>query len=115
MLGWWIVIRRRDAGELEFVAKWEASIGGTDWLDKLVADGRAVQLTFDGYPNRFEAMADEVIPLIRNGPPDHEGPLIIGDDYVSIGGWARKFRFYDGEAQKCKPNEQLQIDAWDQS
>lgn len=115
MLGWWIVIRRRDADKLELIAAWEASIGGTDWLDRLVDEGKAQQQTFNGYPNRFEAGADDVLPLIRTGPPDHEGPLIIGDDYVSIGGWARKFRFHEGEARKCGPKEPLIIDAWDQS
>lgn len=115
MLGWWIVIKRRDAGELEFIATWEASIGGTDWLTKLVAEGKAQQVTFNGYPNRFGAKATDVIPLVRNGPPDHEGPLIIGDDYVSIGGWARKFRFHDEQAQKCQAEELLYIDAWAQS
>ena len=115
MLGWWIVVERDGAENAPAIASWEASIAGIDWLDDLVATGKAEQTLFNGYPNAFGASAADVLPLIENGPPKHSSPLVVGDDYVSIGGWSRGFRFDKAQAAACDPNDRLTIEAWDLS
>lgn len=114
MLGWWITIRRNDASETR-VASWGASIGGTDWIDHLVKSRRASQVQFNGYPNRYEAKARDVIPIIEHAPPTHAGPLVVGDDYVSDGGWSEDFTLNADVVSSCSPEEMLVIEAWDQS
>ena len=52
MIGWWIVIaaqtpEERDTGigrREAVLANWETSIGGNGWVQRLVDEGKAVQL-----------------------------------------------------------------------
>ncbi|RDS84139.1 hypothetical protein DWU99_10300 [Dyella psychrodurans] len=115
MLGWWITINRASDPRETKVASWEASLGGDDWPNHLVECGQASQVQFNGYPNRYEARAANVIPVIEHGPPPHAGPMVIGDDYVSDGGWSRDFTLNADVASRCSPDEVLIIDVWDQS
>jgi hypothetical protein len=122
MLGWWIIVSSqtphehdREADKSAILATWEASIGGTDWIKSLVSHGRAVQIKFGGYPCRYTASASDVLPLIKNGLPKHGGPLIIGDDYVSDGGWSGKITIHRDRITACPLDQLLTIDAWDQS
>lgn len=115
MLGWWIVVTREGEEDGSQIASWEASIGGLAWLDKLVAAGKAEQTNWNGYPNLYHAEAGDVFPLIENGPPKHTGPLTIGDDYISKGGWSDRFHLDQTLVSTCSPGERLTIQAWDQS
>lgn len=115
MLGWWIVVTREGEEDGAQIASWEASVGGLAWLHNLVAAGMAEQTSWNGYPNFFHAKASDVFPLIDNGPPEHSAPLIIGDDYVSKGGWSNRFRLDRALANACSPEDRLSIQAWDQS
>lgn len=121
MLGWWIVIAARTAEETEVnssadtLACWETGLGGTDWLHRLVKVHQAEQLSYNGYPCRFTAKAADVLPLISNGPPAHEGPTVIGDDYVMPGGWSGNVILHHDRIAACPPEQILTIDAWDQS
>jgi hypothetical protein len=119
MIGWWIVIAQltpkggdRKAAVL---ATWETSVSGIDWLNKLSKEGLADQLSRDGYPNRFTAIARDVLPLIAGGPPAHNGPEIIGDDYVMPGNWTGKVTLHHDKIAACPPDQMLTIEAWDQS
>lgn len=113
MLGWWIVVER--LGKNGTMMSWQASIGGLGWIEKVVQDGKAIQSRKDGYPNRYEGRARDILPLIWNGPPAHVAPLVIGDNYVSRGGWIRDFKRDDGLVRACPLDAALIIEAWDQS
>jgi len=115
MLGWWIVVTREGEEAGPQIAAWEASIDGLAWLDELVAAGKAEQTSWNGYPNLFHANAGDVFSLIKNGPPRHTAPLVIGDDYVSKGGLSGKFRLDLTLASACLPEDRLSIQSWDQS
>jgi hypothetical protein len=122
MLGWQIDIHRQVPGESpenptkeSLLATWTTSLGGLDWLDVLVKEGKAVDLGGNGYPCRYTATAANVLPKISSGPPHHKGSLVIGDNYVLPGGWVGKARIDHSKISQCLPDEQLIIEAWDQS
>ena len=68
MLGWWITVSKgsiaEDLPQDATLASWEVGLGGLRWLDALVAAGRAQKLRGDGYPTRYEARAEFVLPLL---------------------------------------------------
>jgi hypothetical protein len=121
MIGWWIVIAQETPDERDanpdklstVLASWESSLGGLDWLDKLAELGKAAQLRKGGYPNRYTAFAQDVLPLIANGPPKHDDIDIIGDDYVMPNGWSGNLTMHSEKIAKCAPDQLLTIDAWD--
>lgn len=123
MIGWWFVVAQETPEKMAKIgdhraavlATWETSVSGTDWLHKLTKEGRAIQLTFDGYPNRYTATARDVLPLIASGPPAHNGPEIIGDDYVMPGNWTGKITLHHDKIAACLPDQILTIEVWDQS
>lgn len=126
MVGWWIVVYQLTPEELDaakdresrkpfVLATWEASIAGTEWLDQLADEGRAVQLLADGYPCRYAATARDVLPLIASGPPAHASPPVIGDDYVLPANWTGNVTFHADRIAACPADQVLTIDAWDQS
>lgn len=123
MIGWWIVVAAQTPEErdqaidtkLAVLANWEVGPGGIDWLHQLVKAGRASQLSFSGYPNRFTVQAGDVLPLLAGGPPEHRGPAIIGDDYVMPANWKGNVIFHQDKIAACPPDQVLTIDAWDQS
>ncbi|MFB8236599.1 hypothetical protein ACFC58_08600 [Kitasatospora purpeofusca] len=107
MLGWWFVVTVPAAGDGEDVvlAKWETGIGGLDWIAGLVAAGRAEQLGFDGYPLRYTARADDVLPLLADGSVPDAGP----------GAEFRPRELYPDRIAACPADALLTVDAWDQS
>lgn len=123
MIGWWIVVSRQNPQELDAsangkaakLANWEASAGGIEWIEKLIVEGKATKLCGGGYPNRYAAVARDVLPLITGGPPSHTGPTIFGDDYIMPGNWTGNATIYDAEIAACPPDQVLTIEAWDQS
>jgi hypothetical protein len=123
MVGWWIVIAKQPPVGSEknidykndILATWEASVFGLDWIKLLVQDGKATQLRHSGYPNQYVVLAGHVLPLIENGPPPHDGPTIIGDDYVMQGNWIGSLKIDHDRLHQCAPDQPLIIDAWDLS
>lgn len=123
MIGWWIVVAAQTPEERDraidtkpaVLANWEVGPGGIEWLHQLVKAGRASQLSFSGYPNRYTAKAVDVLPLLAGGPPAHRGPPIIGDDYVMPANWKGNVIFHQDKIEACPPDQVLTIDAWDQS
>ncbi|KPU89540.1 hypothetical protein APR50_10125 [Variovorax paradoxus] len=123
MIGWWIVVAAQTPAERDqtidskpaLLANWEVGPGGIDWLHRLVKAGKATQLAFSGYPNRFTAQAGDVLPMFADGPPAHRGPAIIGDDYVMPANWQGNVIFDHDKIGAYPPNQVLTIDAWDLS
>ncbi|MDW8319607.1 MAG: hypothetical protein RMN53_17410 [Anaerolineae bacterium] len=105
MLGWWIVVSEGQPDgvmidKANTLASWEAGLSGLRWLDDLVAAGKARKLRSDGYPNRYEARAADVWPLLD------EVTGRIDSSHIQI------------DRQRlaaCPPDLVLTIDAWDQS
>jgi hypothetical protein len=122
MLGCEILVHRQVPGENRDepslgsrIASWNAALGGLDWLDALVAQGRATDLGGNGYPCRFLARAGDVLAKMSGGPPKPRGPMVIGDDYVLPGNWTGAFGLDREKFAACNPDEELIIEAWDLS
>ena len=79
MLGWHISIyRQADGGASPAttesirstrLAVWQTGLGGLDWVQELVQAGKAIDLGGNGYPCRYTAAAENLIPRIEDGPP----------------------------------------------
>lgn len=107
---------QRDAGpdaESE-LARWETDAGGLRWIDQLVPQGKAKQLLFAGYPLRFTAAAQDVLPLIASGPPPYEGLLRQRGNVMTKEGWNGPATMDQAKMAGCPPEQILTIDAWDQ-
>jgi hypothetical protein len=125
MIGWWIVISTQTPEERSaanpderkacILATWEAGIGGLDWLDRLVAQSAAQKVRADGYPTVYLASAGAVIPLLVDGPPTHDGRMVIGDDYVMPPKWIGKVEMHAERMKRCPAQQRLTVEAWDLS
>jgi len=124
MLGWQIFIDRylpdksleeaMRTPETTLVA-WQTRIGGLDWLNQLVKEGKAVDLGGNGYPCLYTSVAKYVLPRISSGPPIHDGSIVVGDDYVLPSGWSGQLEIHAKRIAQCTPDEKLIIEAWDLS
>lgn len=125
MLGWHISVYRQvdggkapardDAAEGPRLAVWQTGLDGLQWIDELVAAGRAVDLGGNGYPCRYTAQAERLIPPILGGPPEAE--RIWGCDPHDVIGsaWEGKTVIDRPVADDCRPDEWLLVVAWDES
>ena len=98
MLGWFVCIyrqaisktlpatnMRQDEGLL---AKWQTGLYGLDWLNKLVEEGKALEVaTNNGYPIRYTATAKHLIPYIVDNPPNARENWIADDGDVLLPSW----------------------------
>jgi hypothetical protein len=116
MLGWELfVTRQSDPADAKALASWSAGLNGTDWLDELVANGKAADLGGNGYPNRYVVTADVLVAILRAGLPTRDGPLVIGDNYSLPSGWTSEPEIDHERLQSIDPSEILMVEAWDQS
>lgn len=99
MLGWQIIIRKESAETS--LASWTAGLGGTDWLDVLASNYKAKNLGGNGYPNSYSAKASEILPLLTT------------ESINSIGGANTRLKI--DQITNCSVDENLIIEAWDQS
>lgn len=99
MLGWQIIVRKESAENS--LASWTSGLGGTDWLDKLVKDNKAKDLGGNGYPNNYSVKASEILPLLTT-------------ESINSGGGAN-VRLKIDQIINCSVDENLIIEAWDQS
>jgi len=122
MLGWFLVVRRAGledgpaAKDPNVLAMWETAFTGVDWLEALVDNGEATCLSRHGYPNRFAVDAAQVLPFLRSRhAPLHYGMPVVGDDYVTPGGWSGPMTTYPERFAAITDDSPLWVDAWDQS
>lgn len=80
---------------------------------RMAERGKATQLKKGGYPTRYVAFARDVLPLIANGPPQHDDMDIIGDDHVMPNGRSGNVILRHEKIAVCPPEQILTIDAWD--
>jgi len=112
MLGWEIVVTNKD----QKIASWMVGISGTDWLEDLVKQGVAKDLTTNnGYPNIFSLPAKVLIPILLNGIPQSDGGFVIGENYVISGNKVWDLDIKSVLVDQCSPDIDLLIEAWDQS
>jgi hypothetical protein len=125
MLGWQITVtalapEEDDRGSPEAwraatLASWSAGLGGLDWIEALVAQGKAAELSGNGYPSRYVARASDVLAILRQGLPAGRGPMVIGDDYAIPEGWTGRIAIHPDRIAACPGDRMLTIDAWDES
>lgn len=96
------------------LATWHTSVRGVDWARELATEGKARFLGGAGYPIRFWAKVKDVLPLIQNGPPSHTGPTVIGENYVTPGGWNSEATIRFEKFAQLSPDTTIIIDAWDE-
>ena len=111
MLGWQVIISKGD----DTLCSWSTGIGGLEWLDELVKEGKAEDQGGNGYPNLYSAKAKEILTVLSEGAPKYSGPTVIGDDYIRIGGLNDVIKIDRSKLNNCSPDDQLTIEAWDQS
>jgi len=122
MLGWefFVTLQRNQdalqaAPEEPTLARWLAGLGGTRWIDSLVASGLAKDLGGNGYPDSYLLSAGILTAALTQGIPWHDGPTVLGDDYFYEGGWSGNMRINIERLRSLDPSEQLLVEAWDQS
>ncbi len=125
MLGWGIAVYHlADGGANPATSKsqlgtriavWQTWIYGLDWINKLVSEGKAINLGGNGYPVLYTAKAEHLIPPILSGPP--LAKEIWGFDHgdILLEGWEGKTVINQEEVEKCRPDEWLMFEAFDES
>ena len=124
MLGWKICIHRHVPEPYSLttrltnetvIATWVVGLGGLDWLNELVKGGKAEDFCCGVYPDVYLVKAKNLLPKLSSVPPRKKGPLVIGDDHILPGGWIGEVKIDQAKRAECLPEEQLVIEAWDQS
>ncbi|MEU8920448.1 hypothetical protein AB0D10_05840 [Kitasatospora sp. NPDC048545] len=118
MLGWWIGVTELAPEEIDragreqfraaLLATWEVGVSGIGWVEELVAAGKAEQLLHGGYPNRYTARAEHVLPLFAAGAVPGAGS----------GPFSRVIRAMESDPERiaaCPADRLLTIQAWDLS
>lgn len=95
------------------LATWKTGYGGQRWLDKLAEDGKVKFLGGHGYPIRYLASGKVILPLIKSGPPAHDGPMVVGENYATPPGYSYDFSISQDKIEQIDPDSMLVIDAWD--
>lgn len=107
MLGWDIAIYTQPDGstpatmsskEGDVVARWETGLGGLDWIDAIVAEGKATSLGGNGYPIRYTFQAKHLLAGISKALDS--ATFVRGIDTHGVEG---------------RPDEWLLVEAWDMS
>ena len=107
MLGWFIIIKdpklfdpNNPESRAERLAEWKTSDYRYDWLKDLEAEGKATLIEQNsGYPNHYRALAGDLLPLIKNGPPSDKN--FYKTDQLKI--------------SNCPDDHELDIFCWDLS
>ena len=95
-----------------FLASWEAGLFGADWIAQLCTQGKATQLTFNGFPNRNPASAHLIAPLLLAGIAEAQDGEFPQDQLT---GWPGCITVHPERIAACVPGQLLTIEVWDQS
>jgi hypothetical protein len=125
MLGWHIsVYRQEDGGAAAAtagssrgtrLAVWQTGLHGLEWLDELVKSGKAINLGGNGYPLRYTATAEVLVPRIIEKPPEARTPWTSGAGDILTDKWEGKTVIDCAAADECRSEEWLLVEAWDES
>jgi hypothetical protein len=124
MLGWHVsVYKQKEGGDLPATAAspegtrlavWQTGLNGLDWLDELVKTGKAIHLGGNGYPRRYTATAEYIVPRIEQPPLARTDWSYAAGDILT-GKWAGKTVVDLVAAAECHLDEWLLVEAWDES
>ena len=121
MSGWWTIISTETPEQMADLAKvnkdailatWEAGLGGLGWITQLCEQGKATQLSSNGFPNRYTASADVIAPLLLAGIAEAQDGDFPQDKLM---GWPGCITVYPERVAACLPGQLLTIEVWDQS
>lgn len=121
MSGWWTIISTETPEQMADLAKvnkdailatWDAGLGGLGWITQLCEQGKATQLTCNGFPNRYTASADVIEPLLMAGIAEAQDGDFPQD---KLTGWPGCITVYPERVAACLPGQLLTIEVWDQS
>ncbi len=124
MLGWHISVYRQEDGGSKAataaspqgtrLAVWQANWHGLDWLHELVSAGNAIDPGGNGYPRRFTATAEYLIPRIKE-PPEANAVWISDPSDILTDKWAGKTVVDLDAIAQSGMGEWLLVVAWDES
>jgi len=97
------------------LAVWQTGLSGLDWVDELLKAGKAIDLGGHGYPCRYTATAENLIPRIVDEPPGARRIWTSGLGDILSEKWEGKTVIDRAAAACCRPDEWLLIEAWDES
>ena len=127
MLGWHLsVYRQADGGDSPAtfeckqgvrLAVWQTDVDGLDWLIDLAKEGKAMDLGGNGYPSRFTARAEILVPHLAGGSFPANETWVIGEGsyFPDPKAWIGKTQVDQESAQQCPPEEWLLVEVWDES
>jgi hypothetical protein len=127
MLGWHVsVYRQPDGGHSPAtfespsgtrIAVWQAGWGGLNWLNALAKEGKVIDLDGNGYPSRYTARAEILVPyIVEEAFPANDTWIIPeGSVIVDPSAYVGKTRVDKQGAQQCRPDEWLLVEVWDES
>ena len=77
------------------LASWQTFVGGTNWIDDLVKEGKAAMSEDStGYPSRYRCKLSVISKILRGEIPAHKGTPGVGEDYFLAVGWVWKTELY---------------------
>ena len=126
-MGWHIFVYRQISGRDTpstnsdpsgvLLASWQARVNGIDWLKGLVKADKAVHLSDNsGYPVRYSVRTGAVVPIVLHGPPHARRVWIAGPtDIIDSDHWPGRTTVDQRAIELCRPDEWLQVEAWDES
>ncbi len=97
------------------LAVWQTGVGGLDWIDDLVKEKKAVELSGNGYPTSYTARAEYVIPHLAGEIPEARAVWGYDPGDILMPGWEGKTTKDSAVLTACRPDEWLLIVAWDES
>ena len=121
MSGWWTIISTETPEQMADLAKvnkdailatWDAGLGGLGWITQLCEQGKATQLSCNGFPNRYTASARVIAPLLLAGIAEAQDGEFPQD---KLTGWPGSITMHRERIAACAPGQLLTIEVWDQS
>ena len=97
------------------LAVWQTGLYGLKWIDELVKEGKAIDLDGNGYPFRYTATAEHLIPHFVNGVPEARERWSFEVTDIILEGWEGKTAIDQAAIALCRPDEWLLVEAWDES
>ncbi len=97
------------------LAVWQTGVDGLDWLRELAKEGKFVDLGGNGYPSRFTATAEVIVPRIVDSPPGARDQWLLDAGDIVTDKWAGKTVVDGAVAGQCRADEWLIVQVWDES
>ena len=97
------------------LAVWQTGLYGLKWIDELVKEGKAIDLDGNGYPFRYTATAEHLIPHFVHGTREAHGMWNLEAADILMMEWHGKTAIHQTAIAACRPDEWLLLVAWDES